>query len=82
MQIIEHPLLLSFKECIQTKKHIYIVTEYVPGMNLFEEVNSYQYLEEYDAAKIAQMIIVGISYLHSMEIVHRDLKPENIMVVH
>jgi serine/threonine protein kinase len=82
MQVIQHPLLLSFKECVQTRKHIYIITEYVPGLNLFEEVREYQALQDYDAAKITQMIIVGISYLHSLEIVHRDLKPENIMVGH
>jgi serine/threonine protein kinase len=80
MQVIQHPLLLAFKECLQTRKHIYIITEYVPGVNLFEEVRDYITLQDYDAAKIAQMIIVGISYLHSLEIVHRDLKPENIMV--
>lgn len=66
MQVIEHPLLLRFKECIQTKKHIYIVTELVEGMNLFEEVKDCEYMEEYEAAKIAQMIIVGVSYLHSL----------------
>jgi serine/threonine protein kinase len=80
MQIIQHPLILGFKEYFQTKKHIYIITEYVSGVNLFEEVKKYEVLEEYDAAKVAQMIIVGVSYMHSMEIIHRDLKPENIMV--
>lgn len=65
---------------MQTRKHIYIITEYVPGVNLFEEVRDYMTLQDYDAAKIAQMIIVGVAYLHSLEIVHRDLKPENIMV--
>lgn len=66
MQVIQHPLLLSFKECLQTRKHIYIITEYVPGVNLFEEVREYQTLQDYDAVKITQMIIVGISYLHSL----------------
>jgi serine/threonine protein kinase len=41
-----------------------------------------QFLEEYDAAKIAQQLIVGIRFLHSFEMVHRDLKPENVMVYH
>lgn len=80
MQIISHPLLLEFKECIQTKTHIYIVTELVNGKDLFEFVKESEYLQEYDAAKITQQIIVGIRFLHSFEIVHRDLKPENIMV--
>jgi serine/threonine protein kinase len=81
MQIVSHPLLLEFKECLQTKTHIYIITELVNGKDLFEFVKDYQFLDEYDAAKITQQIIVGIRFLHSFEIVHRDLKPENIMVV-
>lgn len=75
MQIVSHPLLLEFKECIQTKTHIYIITELVKGTDLFEFVKEAQFLEEYDAAKIAQQLIVGIRFLHSFEIVHRDLKP-------
>jgi 5'-AMP-activated protein kinase catalytic alpha subunit len=65
MQIISHPLLLEFKECIQTKRHLYIITELVKGKDLFEFVKDYQYLDEYDAAKIAQQMIVGIRFLHS-----------------
>lgn len=80
MQIVSHPLLLEFKECIQTKTHIYIITELVKGKDLFEFVKDYDFLEEYDAAKIVQQLIVGVRVLHSFEIVHRDLKPENIMV--
>jgi serine/threonine protein kinase len=80
MQIISHPLLLEFKESIQTKTHIYIIMELVNGKDLFEFVKDYDYLDEYDAAKLAQQIIVGVRCLHSFEIVHRDLKPENIMV--
>lgn len=75
MQVVSHPLLLEFKECIQTKTHIYIIMELVDGKDLFEFVKEQGMLEEYDAAKITQQIIVGIRFLHSFEIVHRDLKP-------
>jgi serine/threonine protein kinase len=44
-------------------------------------VNDYEELPEYDAAKIALQIIIGVRFLHSLGIVHRDLKPENIMVL-
>lgn len=80
MQIVSHPLLLEFKECIQTKTHIYIVTELVKGKDLFDFVKEREFLDEYDSAKIIQQLIVGIRFLHSFEIVHRDLKPENVMV--
>ena len=81
MQTVSHPLLLEFRESIQSKTHIYIITELVKGKDLYEFVKDYDYLDEYDAAKICQQIIVGVRVLHSFEIVHRDLKPENIMIV-
>lgn len=75
MQIVSHPLLLGFKEYLQTKTHFYLVTELVQGKDLFEFVKEFRHLEEEDAAEIAKQIIVGVRYLHSFEIVHRDLKP-------
>ena len=80
MTVLDHPLLVSFKESIQTKTHIYIVTELVKGKDLFELVRDYNYLGEKETAYIIQQIIIGVRYLHSLGVVHRDLKPENIMV--
>ena len=46
MLILSHPLMVFFKECIQTKTHIYIVTELVKGKDLFELVREMKYLGE------------------------------------
>lgn len=80
MQILSHPLLVQFKSCLQTKTHMYIITELCPGKDLFELVKEAHHLEEMESAAIIQQIIVGVRYLHSLGIVHRDLKPENVMV--
>lgn len=80
MTILSHPLLVFFKESIQTKSHIYIITELVKGKDLFELVREVKFLDESEAAYIIQQIIIGVRYLHSLGIVHRDLKPENVMV--
>lgn len=81
MKILSHPLLVFFKESIQTKTHIYIITELVNGKDLFELVRELKFLGEREAAYIIQQVIIGVRYLHSLGIAHRDLKPENIMVV-
>lgn len=81
MSIVSHPMLVSFKESIQTKKNIFIVTELVEGKDMFELVKDSHILSERQAANVIKQIIVGVRYLHSLGIVHRDLKPENIMVL-
>lgn len=80
MSVLSHPLMVYFKETIQTNNNIYIVTELVKGKDLFEFVKDVKFLQEKEAAFIFKQIIVGVRYLHSLGIVHRDLKPENVMV--
>ena len=46
MTILSHPLMVSFKESIQTKTHIYIVTELVNGKDLYELIREFKYLGE------------------------------------
>lgn len=73
--------IVKFKESFETKTHLYIVTELVKGVDLFEYVIERDSLNEHDAALIAGQIIEAVIYVHGLGIVHRDLKPENIMVV-
>lgn len=80
MKIFAHPFLVQFKHSIQTKTHLYIITELCDGKDLFDFVKDYSFLPEYTAAIILQQIILGVNYIHNLGIVHRDLKPENIMV--
>ena len=75
MAVVNHPLLVAYKETIQTKTHLYIVTELVKGKDLFEYVKIHERLTEVDAAHIIRQLIIGVKYLHSMGICHRDLKP-------
>lgn len=75
MKILSHPLLVYFKESVQTKTHIYIITELVKGKDLFELVKELRFLGEMEAAYLIQQIIIGVRYIHSLGIVHRDLKP-------
>jgi hypothetical protein len=38
MSVLNHPLLVFYKETIQTKANLYIITELVKGKDLFEYV--------------------------------------------
>ena len=76
---IRHPHLVRLYQLIETSSKIYIVTEYVAGGELYQNIISKGKLEESVAKRYFWQLMQGLKYLHDNNIVHRDLKPENIM---
>jgi len=58
----------------------YLVTEFVPGMDLRKLVKSRGKLTQEHAAGIVMQAALGLSYAHEQGLVHRDVKPGNILV--
>ncbi len=58
----------------------YLVTEYVPGMDLRRLIKSQGHLSQIRAAKIIMQAALGLDYAHQQGMVHRDVKPGNILV--
>lgn len=57
-----------------------IVTNFIPGQNLKQIVETQGPLSLPRTYKIIQQIIVALSAAHESMVIHRDLKPENVMV--
>jgi serine/threonine protein kinase len=58
----------------------YLVTEFVPGMDLRRYVRSRGPLDMHEAASIISQAADGLQHAHERGLVHRDVKPGNLLV--
>lgn len=75
-----HPFILSAKYTFQSETHLFLVTDYMPGGNLYTRLLivkkfTLDYIQFYSA-----QIALAIGYLHEKDVIHRDLKLENILI--
>jgi len=77
---MDHPKLVAALDAGQDGNVHYLVTEYVPGMDLRKLVRRDGPLSISVAAGIISQVAEGLEYAHSQGIVHRDIKPGNVLV--
>ncbi|KAA6400217.1 MAG: putative Serine/threonine protein kinase OSK3 [Streblomastix strix] len=80
LKLLYHPNVIKLYEVIDTQRHIYIVTEFADGGELFDYIVHHGRLKEREACRFFHMLINGVDYCHSHLIIHRDLKPENLLL--
>ncbi|XP_022916613.2 serine/threonine-protein kinase S6KL [Onthophagus taurus] len=74
-----HTFIVSSPCHWQSRKKLYIVTEFISGGEL------HNFLEEYALPKVLiklyiAQIALAIDFLHNAGVIYRDLKPENILL--
>ena len=75
---LDHPNIVKIIEFYSTENAYYIITDYCPSGELFNQINnSYN---EFQLAVLFYQIFSGLYYLHTNNIIHRDLKLENILL--
>ena len=77
---LDHPKILKVIDFYSTLKKYYIITEYCPEGELFNEIIKVGKFDEGQAAFIINQILKEVSYCHKMNFIHRDIKPENLMI--
>jgi len=77
---LDHPKILKIIDFYSKVKKYYIITEYCPEGELFNEIIKKGRFDEGQTAFIINQILKAICYCHRNQIIHRDIKPENIMI--
>ena len=71
---------LKMIKSFENSKGIYLLTEYVKGINLYEVCKKLILVSEDDSQFYIACLIYILEYLHERDIIYRDLKPENIII--
>ncbi len=80
MASLQHENILHVHDFLKEDGSMYIVMEYVQGIDLFDLLERRAQLPVDVAAIIALQVARALDYAHFRGIVHRDVKPANIMV--
>ncbi|KAG0317200.1 NUAK SNF1-like kinase 1, partial [Dissophora globulifera] len=80
MVTLRHPNIVDVKTVMEDDYRILIVMENLTGGELFDYISNKGSLDEREARRIFQQIVLAIHYCHENNVVHRDLKPENILL--
>ncbi|CAD8125685.1 unnamed protein product [Paramecium sonneborni] len=72
--------ILELKEVYKDELNYYIVTDFLPGLNLKQhlEKRTKPYSIQ-EALNIMESLLKGLQIIHQNGIIHRDLKPANLM---
>src|SRR5687768_9881427 len=77
---LQHENIIHVYDFHRDRGALFIVMEYVQGIDLFDLLERSGRLPFDVAAVVAMQVARALDYVHYRSIVHRDIKPANIMV--
>ncbi|KAG2224891.1 hypothetical protein INT45_010840 [Circinella minor] len=83
MEVINHKNVIHLYETYETAETLYLIMEYVPGLNLDEHLQRSRNgsLSETEARAIFRQVVSAVDHCHRKWIVHRDIKTPNILLM-
>ena len=77
---LHHPNIVGVFALRHVQQYLFIVMEFVEGVNLADRIKQRGAMVWQDAVPIMQQTLQAIDYAHNEEIIHRDIKPHNILI--
>ena len=76
----DNPFIVKLYYSFASARHLYIVTEFAVGGDLYSLLRQLGRLGEAHCAQYAAEITLALEYCHARGIIHRDVKPDNLLI--
>eukprot|EP00124_Ichthyophonus_hoferi_P002268 Ihof_evm3s148 gene=Ihof_evmTU3s148 len=80
LAIANNPYVVRLYYSFQSRDHLYLVMEFLPGGDLASLLQNFIVFDEEMAAFYIAEVVLALEYLHTHGIIHRDIKPDNMLV--
>ena len=79
-EIETFPFIVRLYFAFQTRTHLFLVMDFVPGGDLLSRLVKHGRLTLRLSTIYAAEVFLALDYLHKLGIIYRDMKPENLLI--
>jgi serine/threonine protein kinase len=79
-RLSSHAQIPALLDYLQIGKELYLVEEYIPGIDLRQIVSQQRRFTAPEVENFLLQMLRVLEYMHSQHLIHRDLKPQNIIL--
>jgi serine/threonine protein kinase len=77
---LDHPNIVRAFDAREADGETFLVTEYVPGLDVGKLKRRCDSISPADACEIVRQACVALQFVHEHHLVHRDVKPSNLIL--